>query len=164
MDIEHLENYPWWSYLEEGQRDGLSASFDLLGREVKAPSSNIHDYSFIVFPAAKAYEGFLKKLFFDLGFIRGIDYNGDRFRIGKALNPSLEKELREESIYDKLAEFCQGQDLPDKLWATWRECRNLIFHYWPAHRNVISISEAQQKLEKIIDAINSAFVECKIKR
>jgi hypothetical protein len=62
-------------------KDLMRESFHLLDRE-KENSSNSHDYAFVVFPAAKAYEGFLKKVLFDLKLITKQQYLGDRFRIG----------------------------------------------------------------------------------
>jgi hypothetical protein len=124
---------------------------------------NFHDYSFIVFPAAKAYEGFLKKLFLDMGFITSEDYFGKRFRIGKALNPFLEKEFRRESVYDRLVDSCGGKGLADKLWETWKNCRNLIFHWFPNEKNAISLDEARERLGMISEAIDQATKECKIK-
>lgn len=153
----------WWGYLDEGQQDGLTSAYALLAREKKSSTTGIHDFSFIVFPAAKAYEGFLKKLFFDLGFITEHDYKGDRFRIGRALNPNLERNLRYESVYDKLANFCQGKVLPDMLWQTWKSCRNLLFHWWPEHKNFILLEEAEDRVDRIVETINKAFSECKLR-
>ena len=156
-----LESYSWWSYLEIGQKEGLKTAFALLAREKVRPIQNVDDYSFIIFPAAKAYEGFLKKLFRDLGFLTQEDYEGDRFRIGKALNPVLEAQWRHESIYDKLTEYCKGKELPDKLWETWKKSRNSIFHFWPLHKNEITLQDAEDRLSMIVATINSAFTECK---
>lgn len=158
-----LERYPWWQYLDESQRDGLLTSKLLLAQR-QTYSDSIHDFSFIVFPSAKAYEGFLKKLFFDLGFITEQEFNGDRFRIGKALNPYLEPQLRQESIYDKLAMFCQDKELPEKLWQTWKVSRNLVFHWWPGHKSYLTLGQARLRFFEIVKAIDSAFAECKIKR
>ena len=74
--------------MEEPMRDLVGESYLLLEREERL-NENLHDYSFVVFPMAKAYEGFLKKLFFDLGLINKRQYQGDRFRVGKSLNPNL---------------------------------------------------------------------------
>lgn len=127
-------------------------------------AKQFHDYSFVVFPAAKAYEGFLKKLFFDLGFITEEDYSGKRFRIGKALNPTLPKEIRNDHwVYKKIVIYCGGAELADKLWDTWRLSRNLVFHWFPNEKNALTLSEAQNRLNQIIDAIDSAFKECKIR-
>ena len=123
-----------------------------------------HDYAFIVFPAAKAYEGFLKKLFLDMGFISPEDYYGKHFRVGKALNPSLEKELRErEGVYDKIVQYCGGEDLAGKMWFCWKECRNLLFHWFPNEKNAISLVEAKEKVNLIVETIDSAFGRCNIK-
>lgn len=123
-----------------------------------------HDYSFVVFPAAKAYEGFLKKVFFDMKFLSEEDYYGKRFRIGRALNPQLEPRLRPlESIYDKLRHFTGSNALGDELWNTWKESRNLIFHWFPDERRVITYAEAKQRIDMIIGSIDGAYKECKIK-
>lgn len=122
-----------------------------------------HDYAFIVFPAAKAYEGYLKHLFLKMGFISREDYDGKRFRIGKALNPSLEKHLREkESVYDKIVAFCSDETLADKLWEVWKNSRNMIFHWFPNEKNSISYDEAVDSVGQIIAAFDMAFEECRI--
>lgn len=161
--MDKIYEKKWWSYLPEDQKDLLIQSLTLLERE-KDQKTTFHDYSFIVFPAAKAYEGFLKKLFWDLGFINEQEYKSDRFRIGKALNPNLEKHLRIESIYDKLIGFCQDRRLPDFLWQTWKQSRNSLFHWWPKEENFIDLALAEEKLNMIVQAIDKAFEECKIKR
>lgn len=162
MDV-NLKDKPWGSYIEEDLRELLEESLTLI-ETVPAWAEKFHDYSFIVFPAAKAYEGFLKKLFLDMNFLSREDYYGKRFRIGRALNPSLEPRLRSESIYDKLVKFSGDKKLADKLWDTWREGRNLIFHWFPDERRAITFDEAQEKIELIIAAIDEAFIECKMKK
>ena len=67
MDL-NLEKKLWWHYIEEDLQELLVASEFLCnvvrswGGDLPSGSKVFHDYSFIVFPAAKAYEGFLKKL------------------------------------------------------------------------------------------------------
>jgi len=85
MDLK-LENKVWWNYIEEDLQELMVAS-EFLANTVKSWGGDLpagrqvfHDYSFIVFPIAKAYEGFLKKMFFDLGFITEEDYRGKRFK------------------------------------------------------------------------------------
>ena len=161
MDI-NLEEKIWWDYLEEDIQELLRESFHLI-RKVNKWDRKFHDYAFIVFPASKAYEGFLKKLFLDMGFISREEYLGRRFRIGKALNPSLDRRHRvRESVYDKLVEYCGGRQFADKLWITWREARNLLFHWFPEEKNAIDYEEAKQRVNMIIDTIDLAFKECKI--
>lgn len=160
---EFIKNKPWWTYLEEDLRELLGESFLLLS-QVEGWNEKFHDYSFVVFPAAKAYEGFLKKMFLDLEFISQEDYYGSRFRIGRALNPSLEKKYRGESVYDKLLMYCDGgRELADKLWITWKDARNTIFHWFPDEKRAITLEEAKIKIDEIIDAIDAGFKECKIK-
>lgn len=143
---------------------GLLLTTQLLINKVGDWEEKFHDYAFVVFPAAKAYEGFLKKLFLDLGWITKDDYFGKRFRIGKALNPSLEPGLRQrEGVYDKIVDFCQGRELADRLWETWRQARNLTFHWFPREKNAISFEEAKQKVVMVIEAMDAAFGKCKIK-
>jgi hypothetical protein len=166
-----LENKVWWNYIEGDLQELLVASEFLVnvvkswGGDLSAGSKVFHDYSFVVFPAAKAYEGFLKKIFFDMGFITDNDYHGKRFRIGKALNPFLERELRDrESVYDKLVKFCGGKILADKLWEAWTLGRNVIFHWFPDEKRAISFVEAQDKVKLIIGAMDMAFLGCKMKQ
>ncbi len=142
-------------------QDLMGESFRLLARE-KASPDGTHDYSFIVFPAAKAYEGFLKKLLFDLKLITKAQYQGDRFRIGKSLNPHLAKRYQWDWVYQKLSDMCQGEDLPLKLWETWRMARNRIFHYFPDHHEFISLSQAEQLLMAIESAMSDALKSCAV--
>lgn len=160
-----LEKHVWWDYLEHDLQELLRES-TLLIDKVEKWEKIFHDYSFIVFPSAKAYEGFLKRLFLDLGLITQKQYSGKRFRVGKALNPALERRLRERySVYYKLVDFCAGDDgLADVLWETWRQCRNLLFHWFPKEKNAISYQEASEKVSMIHYAIGKAFKECKIDR
>jgi hypothetical protein len=151
----------WWDYLPPDLQELLRESA-LLVKRVKTWDENFHDYSFIVFPAAKAYEGFLKTLFLDMGFITEETFYGKRFRVGKALNPALEKRFRDESVYDKIVEFCGGKQLGNDLWGTWKSCRNLLFHWFPNEKNAISYKEAVRKVDEVVDTMDLAFKECKI--
>jgi hypothetical protein len=89
-----LEDRPWWNYVHRDMRELLTES-EILVENVAKWKHKFHDYAFVVFPAAKAYEGFLKMLFLDMGFITQEDFYGKRFRIGRALNPALEPRFRE---------------------------------------------------------------------
>jgi hypothetical protein len=167
MDVS-LETKVWWEYIDDGLKELLLQSLLLVetAENWEKESSNrykFHDYAFIVFPAAKAYEGFLKKMFLDLGFITSDDFYGKRFRVGKALNPALEQEYRErEGVYDKIVKYCGGNELAEKLWQTWKECRNLIFHWFPNEKNAITLEEAKEKVNMVITTIDFAFRGCKI--
>lgn len=158
---------PWWNYLEEDLKELVDESFLLLAmfdpKKIDQEKLKFHDYSFVVFPIAKAYEGFLKRMFMDLGFITKEDYYGSRFRIGKALNPSLEERYRDESIYDRIVNYCGGKETADKLWITWKDARNAIFHWFPDEKRAINYDEARIKIYEVIEAIDQAFSDCDIK-
>ena len=175
MDIS-LSRKVWWGYIHEDLRELLLQSLllvktaEMWEKDLSASVTydsfkrhKFHDYSFIVFPAAKAYEGFLKKMFLDLGFITNEDFYGKRFRVGKALNPALEAEFRErEGVYDKVVKFCGGNEIAERLWMTWKECRNLLFHWFPNETNAITLDDARKKVDMVITTIDFAFRECKI--
>lgn len=126
-------------------------------------SGGFNDYSFVVFPFAKVYEGFLKKLFLQIGAINEWQYNNDRWRVGRALNPQLEKELRHsESVYDRIVEKCGGLSLADNLWQAWRKGRNQVFHYWPGRNKPLSLEEAREIIREIDNAMEAALNDCKL--
>lgn len=165
--LQNLESRAWWGYLGEDLQELvmesilLGETFSGMGADLPAGSERFHDYSFVVFPAAKAYEGFLKKLFLDMRFISQEDYSGKRFRVGKALNPALEKRFSDESVYDKLTKFSGGKELANKVWEAWRRARNLTFHWFPNEKNAITLDEAKGLVSLIIDAIEEAYKGCK---
>ncbi len=167
--VDELSKKPWWGYLEGDLQRLITTSYFLSdvvkgwGADLPGGRQEFHDYSFVVFPAAKAYEGFLKKLFVDLKFITEDDYYGKHFRIGKSLNPSLPKEIRVDSVYEKIVKYCGGKKLADNLWETWRVCRNLTFHWFPNEKNIITLPEARERVEMVVTAIDQAFKECRIK-
>ncbi len=176
--IGDLEIKNWWSYVHDDIKELLIQSLLLVETADKweshisetfgrgsIPKERFKDYSFIVFPAAKAYEGFLKKIFLDLGFISEEDYYGKRFRVGKALNPSLEKELRlREGVYDKIVGFCGGEDLAQQMWLCWKEARNMVFHWFPNEKNVVSLVEAKERVMMILETMDMTFAGCKLKK
>lgn len=159
---EDLKKRIWWDYLDEDLQELIRESTLLIDR-VSGWEETFHDYAFVVFPAAKAYEGFLKNLFLDLGFITSDDFYGKRFRIGKALNPALDRRFRKkEGVYDKVVNYCGGKELADMLWDTWRKCRNVLFHWFPNEKNTIDFNEAKERIDMILTTMNKAFKQCNI--
>lgn len=151
-----LEKKPWWSFLGYDLQRLLLTSFLLIDK-FKKEREKLADYSFIVFPAAKAYEGFLKKILFFIGFINKDMFESRHFRLGKALNPSLEKRIREkEGVYDRLKEN-YGEDVASILWDTWRTCRNTVFHWFPDNHELLSLEEAISKVENIVKTIDFSY-------
>lgn len=161
--MQQWEQMRWWNYSGEMVRDLMGQSLTLLHRfEVEDGGANYHDYSFIVFPAAKAYEGFLKKLFWEMGLITKQQYFGEHFRIGRALSPTLPKRYRHGWVFDKLIRSCEGEALPNKMWETWKRARNKIFHFFPDHNDFVSLSEARSLVEEIMTTMEEALVGCKV--
>ena len=151
--------------MDAPMRDLMQESFDLLAREnvdIEHQASPVHDYAFTVFPAAKAYEGFLKKLLYELKLINRTQYTGDRFRIGKSLNPHLPKRYQYDWVFAKLATYCGGEQLPFRLWQVWKRARNQIFHYFPDRHAIVSLPEAEGLVLEITQAMEFALDGCKV--
>jgi len=163
-----LESRLWWDYIHEDLKE-LIVQSKVLVKTVKdweehSGNFKFHDYAFIVFPAAKAYEGFLKTVFHDLGFMTDEEFFGKRFRVGKALNPALDKRFRKRlSVYDKLVDFCRGKELPDRMWSTWKKGRNLLFHWFPDEKNAVTFTEAEEIIDDILETMDFVFRGCKLK-
>lgn len=120
--MQDITDTNWWRYCDEPLQELLKESFDLIEQEsMRGEEREYKDYSFIVFPAAKAYEGFLKKLFLDMGLISQNQYYGEHFRIGRALSPMLPKRYRAGWVYGKLMDYCRGQELPMRMWEVWEK-------------------------------------------
>jgi len=145
--------------LDESMRDLVEESFVLLEREEKL-QEKLHDYSFAVFPMAKAYEGFLKKLLLDMKLIDSRQYFGEHFRIGRALNPSLPKRYRAGWVYGKLVQSCGSEELPLFLWEVWKRARNRIFHFFPDHHEFINLNEAREMIERLAEGMERALEGC----
>ena len=149
-----INNQIWLTKVADVERQLLIEADFLLDREKKQSANPlIVDYGFLVFPAAKAYEGFLKTYLFRNGLITPAMYQSEHFRIGKALNPDLPVKYREDGwVWDDLARL-YGEDVPSRLWSTWRKCRNHVFHFKPDRLRFYSLLEAQIKLELIFSTI-----------
>jgi len=164
--MNEFETEVWFEYLGPEQKLLVKDAYNLMSN-VKAQMSKIgyHDYSFIVFPMAKAYEGFLKKFFYELELIKEYQYKGDHFRIGKALNPDLPKRFRgKEWVWDDLEKLC-SRKLADELWLGWKQCRNRLFHFFPHLRegHALDLNKAEKAVEQLRKAM-SAAVECEALR
>ncbi len=162
MKRDEYQNEAWFEFLEEDLQSLLITS-SILMEKASSWDEKLIDYSFVVFPAAKAYEGYLKKIFYERGFISKDDYYGKRFRIGKALNPSLDPRFKNESVYRKIAISPEKKELADKLWETWKLCRNILFHWFPDEKNTVTLNEAGERVARIIDTMSNCFAGCNIK-
>src|SRR3990170_6918988 len=137
-----LKTSAFWLYLSQNQKDLVREGQYLMEDIIKDQAYQFKDYSFLIFPFAKAYEGFLKQLFKDIGFISRLDYISDHLRLGKLMSPNLIGRLGDRSLYKKIQEQ-YSQELADKVWNIWKNGRNQIFHYFPHHLKAISFSESR---------------------
>jgi len=155
--MDYQSQYPkLWQYLSETQRDLISEGQFLMNEVVKNQAYQFKDYSFLIFPFAKAYEGFLKKLFLDLKFISHLDYISDHLRLGKLMSPNLVGKLGERSLYKKIKE-ASTRELADQIWNTWKQGRNQIFHYFPHNLRSISFWEAKELIDQIITTMELSY-------
>ena len=151
----------FWNYLPQEQKDLIQEGTYLLNEVVTDQKYQFKDYSFVVFPYAKAYEGFLKQLFRDEGYISHLDYISDHYRLGKMLSPNLAGRLRERSLYRKITEK-SSRDLADRIWETWRTGRNQTFHYFPHNFKALSFTEAETIIKQIIQTMEEAYKQLKV--
>ncbi len=156
MDVSALnQGSILWSYLSSGQRELVIDGALLVEDREKHPDQRLSDYSYLVFPYAKLYEGFLKQLFLDLKIIREQEYLGEHFRVGKVLSPNLAHLLKAKSAYGQLAKT-YGQEVADKLWFAWKQGRNMVFHYFPHNLRRLSYDDAEVVIMEIVAAMEYA--------
>jgi len=137
-------------YLNPSQ-DSLTTDIEKVLNKLNI-DDHISDYSFLVAPIAKAYEGFLKDFFLKLHVIDQYSYESDRFRVGKTLNPSLR--YKRFSIFQKLSDLdSSGEELAEILWNAWKHGRNEIFHYFPGNIKTIDRLDAENRIELVLTAI-----------
>lgn len=165
MDRTHRQT-AWFNFLDNHMQALVEQSLYLLDQEKNIDHTRFKDYSFIVFPIARAYEGFLKKFFENIGLIGYEDLINPYFRIGRSLNPDLPQRLQDESwLYDDLLRMCQKCDQPNlamDMWQVWRQGRNQLFHYF-LHGEVqmIELNRAEEIVASFVE-IMDRVIECKI--
>lgn len=145
--MQTIQQSSWFQYLDPGQQDLVTTSFHL--SEQFKDNNSISDFSFVVFPMAKAYEGFLKRILLDMQLINHKVYYGRRFRIGRALNPDVNPKQRDQWwLYDDVARIF-NEELAREIWQTWLECRNHVFHFFPNGDQRLSLIDATSCLNKM---------------
>jgi len=112
------------------------------------------DYSFIVFPLAKVYEGVLKKILVQVNLIKeGELLENPDISINAYFNP-----IGNEKIKNVLRDKTRDKAIPFVIYSTYQECRNQILHYDPYRDNRLkTIEDAEYYQRRIIDAIIKAF-------
>lgn len=155
---------PLSQYLSEGQKGLMMEGYHLLAHakeDVQKQSFIFNDYSFVVFPFAKAYEGFLKQMFLDAGFITERDYTSDHFRVGKVLSPNLQRRLGTRSVYRKITSSV-GVELAERVWNTWKSGRNEVFHYYPHNLRSLTLAEAESMIDIIVKTMEEVVKELSV--
>lgn len=152
-----------WEYMPDEIRDLVEDGETILNFvHDYHEQADISDYSFMVFPFAKAYEGFLKRFLLDIGMIREEEYFSDEIRIGRILNPNFKGK---NAIYEKLSRYKgEGKNVSKKLWKTWKQGRNLVFHYFPHNYRKLSYNQSLDIVNMIVDAMANAVVHIKIEK
>jgi len=152
----------FWFYLSQNQKDLINEGLYLMNDIISDNAYQFKDYSFLVFPFAKAFEGFLKQLFLDVKFISHLDYISDHLRLGKLLSPNLVNKLKERSLYKKIKDKA-GQELADKIWQTWKIGRNQVFHYYPHNLKALTFSQAEGIIDNILLVMEESYRKLKVK-
>ncbi len=156
-------NSKLWEYMSPEIRDLIEDGEMVLNFVFEnKDKADISDYSFIVFPFAKAYEGFLKKFLWDIGLITEDDYYGDEIRIGRLLNPNYEDNS---SVYGKVCGRSKdGKAVAQKLWDAWKRGRNTVFHYFPHNFKKLEYNEALDIINDLINAMSQVVTFCSDKK
>lgn len=149
--------------LEPPIKQLINQSLHLL-ESASTSTLSLSDYSYVVFPLAKAYEGFLKQLLFQLDLIPKHQLEGRHFRIGRSLNPDLPPKFKDDSwLFDDLERHFSklGDDLLARdIWQAWSRGRNKLFHYFHNQENLISLPDAQSRIDFILNTIIRAHELC----
>lgn len=159
--ITLIHNEEVWHYFSSTQKD-LIQEGNYLMTITEEKKFKFKDFSFLVFPYAKAYEGYLKQLFLDVGFITHLDYISDHFRIGKYLSPHLIQKLGDRSIYTQIIKH-SSEDLASEIWTMWKRGRNEVFHYYPHNIKRLTFDDARIMNEDILHAMIRSYQELKKK-
>lgn len=149
------DNSRLWKFLSEEERVLADDGQFLLDDSVNHKNEEPTDYSYLVFPYAKLYEGFLKDIFLASEVIPRTDYESDHFRIGKALSPSMVSRLGKKSAYRQISDRF-GKDLATELWHVWKEGRNMVFHYFPHNYKALSRDQAMVLVSRLTTAMDHA--------
>jgi hypothetical protein len=145
-------NSKLWEYLTPEMKELAAEGEMLLNSCVVTGNKEIKDFSYLVFPWGKLYEGFLKKIFLDLGFITSEDYYGNDIRIGKLLSTggrnipphrlSIVKELSSTKVF--------GENLTKIMRGVWKNSRNLVFHFFPDNFYKIDLVTSRKRINETI--------------
>ena len=115
---------------------------------------NMSDYSFVLLPIAKVYEGVLKKVLIVIGLTKLADWESNpNLSVSKYFNP-----VGDSRIFEALEDKARDKSVPHIIYSTYQECRNKIFHY-DLHRDdrIKTIKDAEFYKKRIEYAIEKAY-------
>lgn len=143
---------PLWDYLTPDMRDLAIEGEKLLDSCNLSGDIRIKDFSYLVFPWGKLYEGFLKKIFLDLGYITPEDYYGNEIRIGKLISTGLgTKPPHRLSIYKEMSSAkIFGENLSKIIKGVWRNSRNMVFHFFPNNIYKVDLELAKKRINETV--------------
>lgn len=154
MNWQGFLSSSWYSYLNEDHKAIVRTAIALGEKEKEL--DDLEDYSFIVFLMAKVYEAFIKKFLLDFGLIDERLYKSKRFRIGRALNPDVRKNHRDEWwLYDDIVQSC-GMDTARTLWNAWLEGRNRVVHSFPGEKTLYNRKKMEERVLLLVEAMEMA--------
>jgi hypothetical protein len=150
-----------WDYLPPDIKGLIDDGEILLDWAQNQPNGNlVSDYSFLVFPFAKGYEGFLKKFLLDLNLIHPEEYFSDDIRIGRILNPKYVKES--DNVFHRICDHSkEGTHISQRLWDAWKRGRNSVFHYFPHNFKKLSYEEALEIIHELANVMEACLTHCK---
>lgn len=141
-----------WNYLSQEMRDLVLEGEALLNSCQLKGEAQVKDFSYLVFPFGKLYEGFLKKVFLDLKFITEEDYYGNEVRIGKLLSAGQgNKPPHRLSIVTELSSGkILGENLTKAMRGVWKNSRNSVFHFFPNNVYKLDLETAKKRINEVI--------------
>ncbi len=151
-----------WQFLSPSMRVLVGDGEFLIEDSKKHIDQEPTDYSYLVFPFAKLYEGFLKQLFLETQIMSTEDYKSDHFRIGKTLSPTMASRLGKHSAYAQISRRF-GEPLAAHLWHMWKEGRNLVFHYFPHNYRALTRDQAVDLSRHIVETMEEAVRDMRVR-
>jgi hypothetical protein len=150
-----------WSYLPP-EIQSLIEDGEYLLSDAEKSKGKISDFSYLVFPFSKAYEGFLKKLFLDIELIREDEFYSDDIRIGRILNPHYINE--KENVFERICRHgkthVNGVEMAEAMWKVWKRGRNQVFHYFPHNFRRLGYEESLDIINELNRAMELSVKGC----
>ena len=151
-DIMKFMSDEWYYLLSENLRPLALESLQLL-KFAKEHPDDFDNFDFVTFPLAKAYEVFLKDLLFKLELIDERTYNSKKLSIGRAINPDIRLEQRDQFwFYDDVLACC-GEHTAREIWDGWL-LRNRLIHLYPGESPLVSLPEAEEIINEFVRIIS----------